>query len=50
MRDAPHGHFVKNSLTIFGSGLGQGFAAEPDLLSRQLQEKAGGVAPAGLFS
>jgi hypothetical protein len=25
-------------------------AAEPDLSSRQLQEKAGGVMPAGLFS
>ena len=26
------------------------FAAEPDSGSRQLQEKAGGVAPAGFFS
>ena len=27
-----------------------GIAAEPDSGSRQLQEKAGGVMPAGLFS
>jgi hypothetical protein len=27
-----------------------GIAAEPDLPNRQLQEKAGGVTPAGFFS
>src|SRR5687768_7747151 len=32
------------------SNFRHGIAAEPDLPSRQLQEKAGGVMPAGLFS
>jgi hypothetical protein len=32
------------------SNFRHGIAAEPDLSSRQLQEKAGGVMPVGLFS
>jgi hypothetical protein len=48
--DLLHRHPVKNLLNLSASDLAQEFAAEPDCRSRQLQEKADGVAPAGLFS
>jgi hypothetical protein len=48
-RDSDHADSVKIRLTEFTQASRHGIAAEPDP-SRQLQEKAGGVTPAGLFS
>jgi hypothetical protein len=48
-RDSDHADSINVRLTRLAQALPHGIAAEPDP-GRQLQEKAGGVTPAGLFS
>jgi len=48
-RDSDHADSINVRLTRLAQALPYGIAAEPDP-GRQLQEKAGGVTPAGLFS